>query len=632
MFDMFGGNRPEDPEGFDEEAEFQRAVDLAGGADVAVVVVGEWQNMIGEAASRSSLELPGRQLELLQAVVATGTPVVLLVMNGRPLDLRWAAEHVPAILDIWYPGTRADRPWRTCCSVMSRPAASSRSPGRARRAGADGLRHTRSHEPDNQGRAATGTRPHAAVPVRVRLELRPLRVRQPRRRSPRKHHERDRHRVGRGHQHGGSSGDEVVQLYIHQRSGTASRPVRELKGFPRVTLAARESRTVQFPIGPDERRYWNAAGTGCTTPRPSTSGSAATRPRTSTPSCRWSLDATPRRRSSMTSRIDRIAVVLAAVAAAQPAPAAPPGTEVRTTSGVVAGAVANGVVSWKGIPFAEPPVGELRWRPPQPVKPWTGVKKTTEDGHDCAQLPFPGDAAPLGTPPAEDCLYINVWAPANAGAQLPVMFWIHGGGFVNGGSSASVYDGGAVRAPRRRARQLQLPPRPLRLLRPPALTEERPTASRQVRLHGPDRRAAAGCSDNIAAFGGDPGNVTIFGESAGGVSVNTLLTLPPRQGPLPQGHRRIRRRPRRHLPRRPGSRRHAAAEGVVGSPRDGITGEDAAALAALRALPAEEVVNGLNMMTMGQEPTPTRGRWSTEGRHGGIGDRGREGRPAKVPS
>jgi beta-glucosidase len=106
MFDMFGGNRPEDPEGFDEEAEFRRAVDIAGAADVAVVVVGEWQNMIGEAASRSSLDLPGRQLELLQAVVGTGTPTVLLVMHGRPLDLRWAAENVPAILDIWYPGTQ----------------------------------------------------------------------------------------------------------------------------------------------------------------------------------------------------------------------------------------------------------------------------------------------------------------------------------------------------------------------------------------------------------------------------------------------------------------------------------------------------------------------------------------------
>jgi beta-glucosidase len=106
MFDKFGGNAPVDPAGFDDEAELARAVTLARESDVALVVLGEWQNMIGEAASRSSLELPGGRLALLQAVVATGTPVVLLIMNGRPLDLRWAAENVPAILDIWYPGTQ----------------------------------------------------------------------------------------------------------------------------------------------------------------------------------------------------------------------------------------------------------------------------------------------------------------------------------------------------------------------------------------------------------------------------------------------------------------------------------------------------------------------------------------------
>jgi len=106
MFDMFANNAPADPDGFDDDAELARAVALARASDVAVVVLGEWQNMIGEAASRSSLELPRRQLALLRAVVATGTPVVLLVMNGRPLDLRWAAENVPAILDIWYPGTQ----------------------------------------------------------------------------------------------------------------------------------------------------------------------------------------------------------------------------------------------------------------------------------------------------------------------------------------------------------------------------------------------------------------------------------------------------------------------------------------------------------------------------------------------
>jgi beta-glucosidase len=106
MFDMFADNAPADPAGFDDDAERARAVTLAREADVALVVLGEWQNMIGEAASRSSLELPGGQLALLQAVAATGTPVVLLIMNGRPLDLRWAAENVPAILDIWYPGTQ----------------------------------------------------------------------------------------------------------------------------------------------------------------------------------------------------------------------------------------------------------------------------------------------------------------------------------------------------------------------------------------------------------------------------------------------------------------------------------------------------------------------------------------------
>jgi beta-glucosidase len=131
MFDMFGGNQPEDPEGFDPDGEFRRAVDAAAEADVAVVVLGEWQNMIGEAARRSSLELPGRQLELLQAVVATGTSTVLLVMNGRPLDLRWAAEHVPAILDIWYPAPRAAAPWPTSCSATRPPGGSCRSPGPA---------------------------------------------------------------------------------------------------------------------------------------------------------------------------------------------------------------------------------------------------------------------------------------------------------------------------------------------------------------------------------------------------------------------------------------------------------------------------------------------------------------------
>jgi beta-glucosidase len=153
MFDMFGRNRPQDPEGFDEAAEFDRAVQIASTADIAIVVVGEWQNMIGEAASRSSLELPGRQLELLQAVVATGTATVLLVMNGRPLDLRWAVDNVPAILDIWYPGTQggaavANLLFGTVAPAGKLPFTWPRAVGQAPMI----YSHTRSHEPRNQGR------------------------------------------------------------------------------------------------------------------------------------------------------------------------------------------------------------------------------------------------------------------------------------------------------------------------------------------------------------------------------------------------------------------------------------------------------------------------------------------------
>jgi beta-glucosidase len=260
MFDMFGRNRPSDPDGFDEEAEFQQAVDLARGSDVAVVVVGEWQNMIGEAASRSSLELPGRQLELLQAVVETGTPVVLLVMNGRPLDLRWAAAHVPAILDIWYPGTHggaavANLLFGEVAPGGKLPFSWPRTVGQVPMVYA----HARSHEPENQGRrywdeASTPLFPFGYGLSYGRFEYANLSVDQPATTS------------------GGTvtvsvevtnagdrEADEVVQLYLGQRYGSALRPVRELKGFQRISLSAGESRTLEFRVGPNERRYWNAA-------------------------------------------------------------------------------------------------------------------------------------------------------------------------------------------------------------------------------------------------------------------------------------------------------------------------------------------------------------------------------------
>ena len=259
MFDMFPGNSPVDPEDFDDSAELEQAVHQARDADLAVVVVGEWQNMIGEAASRSSLELPGGQVELLKAVVETGTPVVLLVMNGRPLDLRWAVEHVPAILDIWYPGTQGG-------SAVANLLFGDVSPGGKlpftwpRTVGQVPMiySHTISHEPEKQTTRYWDEESTPLFPfgfglsygrfVYADLTVDPemLGADDTRTVSVTVTNTSDR------------AADEVVQLYIHQRYGTASRPVRELKGFQRVTLAAGEARTVQFPLGPEQLRYWNA--------------------------------------------------------------------------------------------------------------------------------------------------------------------------------------------------------------------------------------------------------------------------------------------------------------------------------------------------------------------------------------
>ena len=260
MFDMWGDNAPVDPAGFDDAAELERAVALARDADVAVLVLGEWQNMIGEAASRSSLELPGEQLALLQAVAATGKPIVLLVMNGRPLDLRWAAENVPAILDIWYPGTQggaavADLLFGDVAPGGKLPFSWPRTVGQVPMI----YSHTISHEPDKQGRRywdeqSTPLFPFGHGLSYGRLEYTDLTL--------------DRSSIQAGEtvtvsvtvtNVGQRASDEVAQLYIHQRYGSASRPVRELKGFQRLALAAGESQTLRFLLGPDELRYWNAA-------------------------------------------------------------------------------------------------------------------------------------------------------------------------------------------------------------------------------------------------------------------------------------------------------------------------------------------------------------------------------------
>ena len=204
--------------------------------------------------------------------------------------------------------------------------------------------------------------------------------------------------------------------------------------------------------------------------------------------------------------------------------------DVDVTGGKVSGVVANGIVSFKGIPFAASPVGALRWKAPQPVKPWTGVKQAFEYSASCMQdanfAKIFGTSAPI----SEDCLYLNVWTPAKTpGDKLPVMVWIYGGGFVGGMTSVPAYDG------TRLAEQgIVLVSVAYRLgvfgfLAHPELSKESGKGSGNYGVQD----MIAGLQwvkANIAKFGGDSSRVTIFGESAGGIAVSMLAASPAAKG------------------------------------------------------------------------------------------------------
>ena len=221
-------------------------------------------------------------------------------------------------------------------------------------------------------------------------------------------------------------------------------------------------------------------------------------------------------------------LMLAAFAAAPLAAAEP----VRTSAGLVEGkAEGDGALrAFLGIPFAAPPVGDLRWREPQPVAAWQGVRQATAFGARCMQGPIFDDMV-FRDAVSEDCLYLNVWTPARKhGERLPVMVWIHGGGFQAGSASEPRQDGARLARKGVVLVTHQLPARRVRLLRPPgAAAESGHEASGNYGLL--DQLAALRwVRDNIAAFGGDPGNVTIFGESAGSFSVSALVASPLAKG------------------------------------------------------------------------------------------------------
>jgi carboxylesterase type B len=208
----------------------------------------------------------------------------------------------------------------------------------------------------------------------------------------------------------------------------------------------------------------------------------------------------------------------------------------RIESGVIEGvpALTPGVTVYEGIPYAAPPVGELRWRPPQPVEPWPNVRNADRISPACMQYYMePLSWANFGDyePKSEDCLYANVWTPAkSADEKLPVLVWIHGGGYMAGSATERLHHGDNLAAKGVIVVSFNYRLGVFGFLAHPELTKESPHhASGNYGLM--DQIAAiAWVHRNIAAFGGDPNRVTIFGESAGAGSVNSMQPLRLRLG------------------------------------------------------------------------------------------------------
>ncbi len=200
-----------------------------------------------------------------------------------------------------------------------------------------------------------------------------------------------------------------------------------------------------------------------------------------------------------------------------------PETPVMVTGGAIRGAVAArnaGIIAFRGIPYAAPPVGDLRWRPPAQVSGWQGVRDAAGSGPICIQN------GGQNVPQDEDCLLLNVWAPRETSEPRPVLFWIHGGGYTGGSGSTAIYDGTPLAADGAVVVTINYRLNVFGFLAHPALSAESPHgASGNYGLL--DMVAALEwVRDNIAAFGGDPGRVTIFGESAGGGAVMSVMLVP----------------------------------------------------------------------------------------------------------
>jgi para-nitrobenzyl esterase len=226
-----------------------------------------------------------------------------------------------------------------------------------------------------------------------------------------------------------------------------------------------------------------------------------------------------------------VSILLAASTLALPAGAAGNPPVVAAPAGKVQGEAVGDVHVFKGIPYARPPVGELRWKPPLPMPKWKGTRVATQFGAACIQPKGRPDSIYYWSLPqvSEDCLYLNIWAPANA-KKAPVFFWIHGGALSGGSGGEPLYDGARMAERGIVVVTINYRLGPLGFLVHPALSaESRRNISGNYGLL--DQVEALGwVKRNIASFGGDPANVTIAGESAGGLSVMYLMAAPGARG------------------------------------------------------------------------------------------------------
>ncbi|KTE83834.1 MULTISPECIES: carboxylesterase/lipase family protein [unclassified Sphingopyxis] len=270
---------------------------------------------------------------------------------------------------------------------------------------------------------------------------------------------------------------------------------------------------------------------------------------------------------------------------------------VTAPAGSLEGRIHDGVDGFAGIPYAAPPVGDLRWRPPAPAPAWTGTRAAADFGNDCPQVRFDGDATPSTQAMSEDCLFLNLWRPAKAARKLPVMVYIHGGAFVAGSSASPTTDGANLA--RRGAVVVSFNYRLGRFgfFAHPALTAEaggKPDANFAFL----DMIAALKwVQANATAFGGDPRNITIFGESAGGAAVDFLMASPAAQGLF---HKAIvmsgaNREPYARLNADRAARISGEKAGAAFAAKAGLTDPDPATL---RALSADVVQGQLAMWDM----------------------------------